>query len=113
MKFFLIILLVLCFSLTGCGNDNSTENQEQNNSYTASRITTTDNDSNANNNFENNNTSVNNIASIDTTNVETELSSFSTKIYTPNDESRQNNIRITCSKLNGTVVRSRRNFFFL
>ena len=44
---------------------------------------------------------------------ETDISSFSTKIYTPNDESRQTNISLTCSKLNGTVVKSRRNIFFL
>lgn len=120
MKKFLIILLFLCFSLTGCGNnDNLVDNQDQNNNYSASRITATDNTTNNNNNtntnsnIESNNISINNIESIDNINTETELSSFTTKIYTPDDESRQKNIRITCSKLNGTVVKSRRNFFFL
>ena len=106
MKFFLIILLVLCFSLTGCGNNNSTDSQEETNSYTASKITTTNNTSDINatdndSNIESNNIAINNI------NTEIELSSFSTKIYTPNDEARQNNIKITCSKLDGSVVKAR------
>lgn len=106
MKKLLIILMFLSFSLTGCGNNNSLEKQEQNNDYTASRTTTIDNNVN-HNNSENSNTSINNIESFDNVNTETELSSFSTKIYTPDDEARQTNIRITCSKLNGTVVKSR------
>lgn len=100
MKKFLIILLILCFSLTGCGKNNTTNNQEENNNYTASRITTTNN---INNNIE----IKNNV------NTETEIASFSTKIYTPNDLARQNNIKITCSELNETIVKSRRNFFIL
>lgn len=105
MKKFLVLLLLFCFSLTGCGNnDSSIDTQEQNNNYTVSRITTTDNVTNINN--ENLNNSVENI------NNETELSSFSTKIYTPDDEARQTNIRITCSKLNGTIVKSGETFSF-
>ena len=110
MKKFLVILFIFCFCLTGCGNnDSSIDTQEQTNNYTASRTTTNDNA----NNVETNNLVINNSEIIDNPNTETELSSFSTKIYTPDDEARQNNIRITCSKLNGTVVKSRRNFFFL
>lgn len=103
MKYFLIILLFFCFSLTGC-SDNSISKQEQNNNYSASRITTSDNTTTVNNtdtNLEATNENVDNV------NTEIELSSFSTKIYTPNDEARQNNIRITCSKLDGTIVKSR------
>ena len=101
MKKFLILLLVSCFCLTGCGNNNSINSQEQNNNYNMSRTTTIDN------NLETDNTSINSIESFDDANTETEIASFSTKIYTPNDEARQNNIRITCSKLNGTIVKSR------
>ena len=101
MKKFLILLLVSCFCLAGCGNNNTINSQEQNNNYTMSRTTTIDN------NLETDNTSINNIESFDDVNTETEIASFSTKIYTPNDEARQNNIRITCSKLNGTIVKSR------
>lgn len=115
MKYFLIILLFFCFSLTGCGN-NSTDNPKQNNDYTAYRTTTTNNEvntniTNTNSNIQTNNTIINNITSTD--NTETEIASFSTKIYTPNDEARQTNIKITCSKLDGTVIKSRRNIFFL
>ena len=39
------------------------------------------------------------------------ISSFSTKIYTKESE-RQNNISITCSKLNGTVVKNGNTFSF-
>jgi predicted component of type VI protein secretion system len=110
MKKFFIILLISCLYLTGCGNNNSLENQELDNNYTSSRITATDNTTNDNNtntngNIESNNTDINKVESIN--NTETEIASFSTKIYTPNDEARQNNIRITSSKLNGCIVKSR------
>ena len=106
MKKFLIIIALCSFCLSGCGNNNNlVNNQEENNNYTASRITVTDNLNNSMNTI--NTVDINNI------NTETEISSFSTKIYTPNDEARQTNIKITCSKLDGTVVKSRRNFFIL
>ena len=109
MKYFLILLSLFCFFLTGCGNDNSTDTQNQNNSYNASRTSITDNSTvSSTNNLE-----INTYDNADNTNNETEISSFSTKIYTPEDEARQNNIGITCSKLDGTVVKSRRNLFFL
>ena len=100
MKIFLISILFLTLYLSGCNsNNNENNNSNVNGSYSASRITTTNNNSSNNND--------NNLS------IETEISSFSTKIYTPNDEARQKNIKITCSKLNETVVKSRRNFFFL
>ncbi len=43
---------------------------------------------------------------------EEEISSFSTKIYTPNDKARQQNISLTCSKLNETIVKSGDTFSF-
>ena len=45
-------------------------------------------------------------------NDEQQLATFSTKIYTK-DSARQNNLTITCSTLNDTIVKARRNFFFL
>ena len=94
MKKFLIMIITLSFCLSGCGNNNN-EKQPNNkaNAYNAVRTTTSDT---TNNTIENNNI-----------NTETELSSFSTKIYTPNDSGRQNNIKLTCSHLNETVVKSR------
>ena len=102
MKYFLIILLLFCFSLTGCGNDNLIDNRTEDNNYTSSRTATTN--SVTNTNIESNNTIINDI---EPNNTEVELSSFTTKIYTPNDEARQTNIRITCSKLDGTIVNAR------
>ena len=97
MKVFLTILILLCFCLTGCGNNTSLNNQESSSNYTTSRITTIDNKNNT----------INNTEIKDHISSETEIASFSTKIYTPNDEARQNNIRITSSKLNGCIVKSR------
>lgn len=112
MKKFLILVIAASFCLSGCGNNNDNpSNNTENNSYnyTASRTSSSGNINNDNTNSTDN-TEVNNNQN---KNTETELSSFSTKIYTPNDKARQNNIRITCSTLNGTVVKSRRNIFFL
>ena len=102
MKKILPFLLISLFILSGCNNNINTE---EHNSYNTSKISTKNNS----NDFSN---SSNTVAK-NNSNIETELSSFSTKIYTPNDEARQNNIRITCSKLNGVVVKSRRNILFL
>lgn len=110
MKKFLILVIATSFCLSGCGNksDNQADNSENNSyNYTVSRTSSSDNINN--NNSTDNNEANNN----ENKNIETELSSFSTKIYTPNDKARQNNIRITCSTLNGTIVKSRRNIFFL
>ena len=108
MKKSLIITVLFALCLSGCSNSNNTtpsNSKDQNNNYTVSRTTTADNISNANNKNSNNSIKKN-------INTETELSSFSTKIYTPNDDARQNNIRITCSKLNGTIVKSGETFSF-
>lgn len=99
MKKFLILIFILCFSLVGCSNE------QENSNYNSSRTATTNEINNQNN--------ITNTEPKIKESVETDLSSFSTKIYTPNDEARQNNITLTCSKLNGTIVKARRNFFFL
>jgi len=86
------LVLFYLFSFSGCNNinENTTINKELNS--IKSNISSISNNSDT---------------------PETELSSFSTKIYTPNDKSRQKNIKLTCSKLNDTIVKSRRNFFIL
>lgn len=43
--------------------------------------------------------------------IETQLSTFSTNIYSQ-DSARQNNIQITCKKLNGTIVKNGATFSF-
>ena len=95
-----VIIMLFSFSLTGCGNNNSIDNQEQNNNYTTSRTIATEN------NINNSETNIDSNISIDNINTEIELSSFSTKIYTPNDEVRQNNIRITCCPFQIILVRA-------
>lgn len=95
MKNFLILIIALSFCLSGCNNNNETQNTQQENTsynYTASRTTTVDEEP---------------IPSL-----ETNIATFSTKIYIK-ESARQHNISITCSKLNGTIVKSRRNFFIL
>ena len=109
MKKFLLIIIALSFCLSGCGNSNqnsTNDNKSNVSNYNASRTSTLDNTNNENLNSITDNPDNNK-------NTESEISSFSTKIYTPNDKARQNNIRITCSKLYGTIVKSRGNFFFL
>ncbi len=111
MKKFLMILIALSFCLSGCNNqrNENTNNQENTYNYNTSRTSALNNTTNTVN--DSNNT--NNVDNINTKSTESKISSFSTKIYTPNDTARQNNIQVTCSELNGTVVKSRRNFFFL
>ena len=108
MKKFLVIIFILSFCLVGCSNnnDNNLQNTEgENTNYNASKTAATNEINNQNN--------ITITESEVKESVETEISSFSTKIYTPNDKARQNNITLTCSKLNETIVKSRRNFFFL
>ena len=98
MKKFLIIIVLTAFCLSGCGNNDKTSQNAQNENttnYSASKTSTsTNNDVVVTRNPDNINT-------------ETDIASFSTKIYTPNDEARMNNLRITCSKLDGTIVKPR------
>ena len=110
MKKFLSLIFIIFLFLAGCNNQNIKKNENdinQSNNYTASKTGIVNSASEKNNN-ENESTNTNNEQS-----KEENLSSFSTKIYTPNDEARQNNIRLTCSKLNETIVKPRRNFFIL
>lgn len=110
MKKYLLLVLSLLFCLTGCNN--KSDNLAYENSYNTSRTISTDNSAN-NNNLDNtmNNSNTNQTVTNDES-VESEISSFSTKIYTPNDKARQKNIQITCSKLNGTIVKPGETFSF-
>lgn len=58
-----------------------------------------------------NNTSNNSIDSKSSVPQEIQISTFSTKIYTK-ESSRQNNLSITCSTLNGTIVKAGETFSF-
>jgi vancomycin resistance protein YoaR len=88
----------------------NTQNTE-NNSITENK---TDENTTANEISENSNNNSANTEqpkSQDTPQTETEIASFSTKIYSKDSE-RQNNVSITCSKLNDTIVESGKTFSF-
>lgn len=120
MKKLLIILVITAFCLSGCGNnDKNSQNAENqtNTDYSASKTSASTNNSINTDTFNNSSSNDNNndvviINNTDNTNTETDIASFSTKIYTPNDEARMNNLRITCSKLNGTIVKPGETFSF-
>ena len=60
------------------------------------------------------NSTKNNISTaIPKTSAESELSIYSTVIENQKDYNRQGNISITCSVLNNTIVKPRRDIFFL
>ena len=116
MKKFLSLMIILAFCLVGC-NDNNTETEDN---YNVAKIST--------NNIEVNNTVVEeNVIEIEKSitdnntianeqvesieNPETDIASFSTKIVYK-DENRDNNMSITCSALNGTIVKSGETFSF-
>ena len=109
MKKVLLISFSLLFCLTGCTNNN------QNNNFSNYIATRTESEKSIKqNNKAGEKTSQEEVSKQKTEEppVETELSSFSTKIYTPNDSARQNNISITCSKLNGKVINPGETFSF-
>ncbi len=88
-------------------NNSNSENQSDQNINTQENNTNTSTTSPENaesNNIENNNSKNN-------PSKETEIASFSTKIYTKDSE-RQNNISITCSTLNNTIIKSGNTFSF-
>lgn len=116
----LIIGGVLLYFFFGRNNNNQTQNPESN--YSSSRISanttvpngngTTSNTNNIDNNSVTNNSTTNNSTNNQTTQeTETKISSFSTPIV-DDHENRINNIKITCSRISGTVVKSDEEFSF-
>lgn len=103
MKKFLLLIFIFIFCLSGCKFNNTTniQNTKINNSKEENQEIPQNNQDNQAEKIENEPPQ------------ETEISSFSTKIYTPNDSARQNNIKITCATLNETIVKPRRDFFIL
>ncbi len=97
MKSLATILILLAICLTGCAN----KQENEKNDYTVSKTSYT--------NIENNNTNV--IEEKNKKPIETDLASFSTKIMYK-DANRQHNMALTCSKLNGTIVKSGETFSF-
>ena len=137
-KLYLTLLLpIILFLLTGCGNNDSSDdfnNQVATTRYTlntstpnnttnsiAERVTVTLDNNNTNsaiNNINQNsisNESTNTEKSKETTKpaepTEVDLSSFSTEILT-SDPNRNNNIHLTCNTLNGHIVKAGETFSF-
>ena len=94
-------------------------NSNQNNNYNGSKLNsnnavnynTSYNEYNNNSNSINNESITNNIEVQPPISKEEEISTFTTKIYTKDPE-RQNNISITCSTLNDTIVSKGSTFSF-
>ena len=106
-KYSWIILLVLIGSIGGIVYLYSS-NSKQNSDYSVEKCNLNSNSVNFTN------STTNNISTtIPKTPVENELSIYSTIIENQKDSNRQGNISITCSALNNTIVKPRRNFFFL
>lgn len=109
----LIIIIVICifvgiYYLTKKNNNsNNTVNRE--NTYISNKTSTSNQSSKNNSQRDNTENSQNQI--LNTPEKEEIISSFSTKIYSK-DSARQNNITITCSTLNNTVVNSGSTFSF-
>ena len=106
MKNLLIIFSIL--GLIGGGIviylfNKNTPSENNNQSYDSARLSTSDSESTTKNSDTNQNTKNSNTYTEDKQKSETQISEFTTKIYTK-DEERQNNINITCSSLNDTYV---------
>lgn len=94
-------------SLNTSNTNTQNTNNSKNSTNNSSKEETNQNTSITNTNQNNASNSINNNSNI----VETEISNFSTKIYTK-DSSRQKNIEITCSTLNNTIVKKGETFSF-
>lgn len=112
-----VIVIISCI-LVGLGifiyfyNRNSSNNSK----YEASKTSTNSTENTSENNVsgENNTNNEVNIGIHETTPptvTEEKLATFTTKIYSK-DSARQNNISITCNKLNGTIVKDGGTFSF-
>lgn len=99
---------------------NSGNYTENSNNYEATRTASKDNNTENNSNENTNNDSNEDNKKSENENIpaetpapptETNIATFSTKIYTK-DSARQNNINITCSSLNDTIVKKGETFSF-
>lgn len=99
MKKLLIILFLGLITLSGCSSNeqkNDINSNTNTSNYNTLKTVT-------------NNTSTNVLSN--TNNLPVEISNFSTKIH-DKSSSRQNNIQITISKLNGTIIAPKAEFSF-
>ena len=110
----LIIILIILIILVSFGiyfyNSNHSKNNAKNENYEVNKTSTEEKKENINNTKSEEIKTVE--APKEVTHKETPLADFSTKVYSK-DSARQNNISITCKTLNGTIIKKRRDIFFL
>ena len=111
-----IIIMFIILGLIGIGVGiyitNRNKSSENNNpSYDSARLSTSDSESTTKNSDTNQNTDNSNTHTKNKQESETQISEFTTKIYTKDDE-RQNNISLTCSSLNNTFIETGDTFSF-
>ena len=108
MKKYLWIIFLILLSIISVIVYFYNLNSKHNSNYSAEK-NDLDNSSKVSSNYNTNNIST----EIPKTPIEIELSVYSTVIENQKDSNRQGNISITCSVLNNSIVKARRNFFFL
>ncbi len=102
-KIWIILILLLIIGITAFLFFNNKNNNKAENNYETSRTSTNDTSKNELNEVSKNVVEIQKNATGLPNQKEEEIATFSTKIYTK-DSSRQNNINITCSTLNDTIV---------
>lgn len=95
-------------NITNSSNNNSITNNEKNNTNISEN---TSQNISSNNSDDTEKTDSNTIENNSTQPKEEKIASFSTKIYSK-DSARQNNIEITCSRLNGFIIKNGSTFSF-
>ena len=113
----IVLIVILVLAIIGAGvffyfryNNFNNSNYEASKTSTNSNQNTNEN-SNQTENSENSGANTNVVEEKPKQPVETQISTFSTKIYTK-DSARQNNLQITCSTLNNTTVKAGDTFSF-
>ena len=106
MKKIMIILLFAVFTLTGCSNNNVTDNM--NNGYNASGISTNIPVQNTTQNTITHNVIIEKVNSVP---EPVEISSFTTKVHDHSPD-RKTNVDITISKINGYTLEPGQTFSF-
>lgn len=111
-KFWIILILIFVLGLIGYFYLTKNNNKNKSANYNTSKTSSSTNEINTKSNTDNNKNTTNTTNEAPKTQAKEELiSSFSTKIYNK-ESARQNNVNITCSKLNNTVVANGATFSF-
>lgn len=108
----IVLIVILVLAIIGAGVFFYFRYTNSNNSNYETAKTSTDSNQNTSENLnQTENSEANMVKEKPKQPVETQISTFSTKIYTK-DSARQNNLQITCSTLNNTTVKAGDTFSF-